>query len=54
MKEKSLLQKVLEFEWTPIILGIVSSFWTATMDAWVGGVSLVMFGGLAMFKGFMK
>ena len=44
----------MEWAWTPIILGIVSSFWTLTLDVWVGGVSLVLFGGLAMFKGFMK
>lgn len=54
MKEKSNFQWAVEWEWTPIIVGAVFSFWTLSLDVWTGGVALVLFGGLAMYKWFMK
>ena len=54
MKEKSIFQQIIEWSWTPIIVGIVFSFVTLALDTWTGGVGLVFFGGLAMFKGFME
>ena len=54
MEKKNWLQVISEWSWTPIILGIGSSFWAAALDAWVGGVSLIFFAWLAMYKGFIQ
>jgi len=54
MEKKNILQQILEWSWTPIILGIGSSFWAGAMDVVVGGVSMILFAWLAMYKGFIQ
>ena len=54
MKEENTFVWIMNWHWTPVIIGTVVSFGALALDAWTGGVGLVLFGGLALWKWFFK
>lgn len=54
MKEENTFVWIMNWHWTPVIIGTVVAFGALALDAWTGGVGLVLFGGLALWKWFFK